>query len=284
MPDKKFLFLLINFESYPQLKEYLVSIDQAAGRVHHARIEVWIADNTETDPQEILFPAYTSIRIHLCPYHQNSGYFGGANRLMKEVGDLAAYDYVAISNVDILLPLTFFEDMLKLSVGNDIGWIAPAIYSKKEELDRNPELVYRPSAGKLRSLMVMYKYDILIRLYNRLLYRLRRKKKVAQARGEAFIYAGHGSFILLTGAFLRCKPSLEYPCFLFGEEIFLAELIRAEGLRVLYVPSIRILDIDHIATSKIDRKTYFRLKYQSVSYLYHTFFHSTSTPRLCNRI
>lgn len=276
MPDKKFLFLLINFESYPQLKDYLVSIDRAAGRAPRARVEVWIADNTETDFQEIILPPYTSITIHICPYHQNSGYFGGANRLMKEAGDLAAYDYVAISNVDVLLPAAFFEDMLKLPLGDDVGWIAPAIYSEKEGLDRNPELVYRPSALKLRTLMLMYKYDILIRLYNRLLYRLRRKKKVAQARGETFVYAGHGSFILLTQAFLRCRPSLEYACFLFGEEIFLAELIRKEGLRVLYVPSIHIADIDHIATSKIDRKTYFRLKYQSVSYLYHTFFHPTS--------
>lgn len=277
MCDKKFLFLLVNFESYPQLTDYLASIDQAAGRMPQAQVEVWIADNTETDFQEIVFPAYTSIRVHVCPYHQNSGYFGGANRLMKEAGDLAAYDYVVISNVDILLPVTFFEDMLSLQIGENVGWVAPAIYSEKEGLDRNPELVYRPSALKLRLLMVMYKYDVLIRLYNRLLYRFRRKKKVAEAKGKTFIYAGHGSFIVLTRAFFRCTSSLEYPCFLFGEEIFLAELIREEGLDVLYVPAVHVLDIDHIATSKIDRKTYFRLKYQSVNYLYNTFFHPSST-------
>lgn len=276
MRDKKFLFLLVNFESYPQLTDYLASIDQAAGRMPQARVEVRIADNTETDFQEIVLPAYTSIGVHVCPYHRNSGYFGGANRLMKEAGDLVTYDYVVISNVDILLPVTFFEDMLSLQIGENVGWVAPAIYSEKEGLDRNPELVYRPSALKLRLLMAMYKYDVLIRLYNRLLYRLRRKKKVAQAKGETFIYAGHGSFIVLTRAFLCCTPSLEYPCFLFGEEIFLAELVRKEGLDVLYVPAVHILDIDHIATSKIDRKTYFRLKCQSVNYLYNTFFHPSS--------
>lgn len=272
MRDKKFLFLLVNFESYPQLMNYLSSIDRAAVRMPWARVEVWVADNTETDFREIVLPTYASIEVYVCPYHRNTGYFGGASRLMKEVGDLAAYNYVVISNVDILLPVTFFEAMLQLQVGEKVAWIAPAIYSEKEGLDRNPELVYRPSTLKLRMLMTMYKYDVLIRLYNRLLYRLRRKKKVAQARGEAYIYAGHGSFILLTQAFLRSTPSLEYACFLFGEEIFLAELVRKYNLKVLYAPSIKIQDIDHIATSKIDRKIYYQLKYKSVEYLYNTFF------------
>lgn len=276
---KKFLFLLVNFESYSQLMDYLLSIQQAASLAKDTEVEILVADNTESHIQEIERPVYSAITVRIYPYHQNCGYLGGINRLIQEIDDLQIYHYVVISNVDILLPDTFFQNISDLHLSSNIAWIAPSIYSEKEGLDRNPELVCRPSALKLRSLMVMYKYNMLIRLYNRFFYQLRRKKKIAYAKQETYIYAGHGSFMVFTRAFFLCEQSLNYACFLFGEEIFLAELIRKHNLKVLYVPSIQIRDIDHIATSKIDRKKYYQLKYKSVEYLYKTFFRPFSISR-----
>ncbi len=61
---------------------------------------------------------------------------------------ISEFDFVILSNVDLTLEKNFFNNLLKLSVEKSIGWIAPRILSEKENRDRNPKILTRPSYKK----------------------------------------------------------------------------------------------------------------------------------------
>ena len=82
------------------------------------------------------------------------------------------------------------------------------------------------------------------------LYKLKSKKRLLYP--ECAIYAGHGSFMLFTNAFVQHYPALQFPGFMYAEEIFFAELVRIAQLKVIYTPQLRIHNIGNINTGEIE--------------------------------
>ena len=209
-------------------------------------IDIFVAQNTNED---------------------NPGYFGGIKRQMDKV-DLTAYDYCILSNVDLTVEDDFFDKLAAYDCAKDTGWIAPQIWSKLEGRDRNPGRVRRPSLRRVRLLRMLYRYPKLEKLYSRTLYR--RKKYQAHEAGP--IYAGHGSCIILTRKYMEACGKIDYPIFLFCEEIYLAEMCRQAGLNVEYVPDIRVNDIEHVSIGKMARKAYCQYNYEALNYIIQRFY------------
>ena len=86
------------------------------------------------------------------------------------------------------------------------------------------------------------------------------------------VYAGHGSFMIFTKAFFLKKPKLQYPVFLFGEEIYFAELMRSYSLKVTYIPRLKVFDKEHISTSKMKSDFYYKCNREAIKYLISTFY------------
>ena len=89
---------------------------------------------------------------------------------------------------------------------------------------------------------------------------------------EMDIYAGHGSCIILTENFFRYYQHIHYPIFLYGEELFFAELITNKGLRVRYVPSIRMITEGGVSTSKMPSESFFRYNVEAINYILKIFY------------
>ena len=64
-----------------------------------------------------------------------------------------------------------------------------------------------------------------------------KRKKYLVVGSPKDVYAGHGSFIILTKYYLSKVGIVNYPVFLFCEEIYLAEMCRINNLLVRYEPS-----------------------------------------------
>lgn len=77
--------------------------------------------------------------------------------------------------------------------------------------------------------------------------------------------------MIFTNSFFRLVSSFNFPVFLFGEEIYFAELIRNVGLRVLYTPDLIIYDTDHVSTGKMRRSEYYRYNYEALTILMKMF-------------
>ena len=80
------------------------------------------------------------------------------------------------------------------------------------------------------------------------------------------------SFIILTKAFFQNYSNIAYPMFLYGEEIYLAELIREKFLLVYYDKDIGVKTIDHVSTGKMKSKFYYECNYKSLVYLIDKFY------------
>ena len=244
---KRIALFCVSYESDKELDTYLHSVDVAT-QIAQKEIstDIFVAKNTKQD---------------------NPGYFGAVRNMMQNM-DLDSYDYFIISNVDLTMEDHFFLKLADIDFPEDTGWIAPQIWSKKEKRDLNPKLINRYSRKKLLLLQFIHRFPILHYLYSRTLY----SRKRNQDSKPGLIYAGHGSFIILTKEFIKKCGIIDYPVFLFCEEIYLAELCREVGLNVIYDPRFRIDDNEHISTGKMPVKIYSSLNYKAVSYILKRFY------------
>lgn len=78
--------------------------------------------------------------------------------------------------------------------------------------------------------------------------------------------------MILTREFIKLRTEWIYPPFLFGEEIFFAEIARRNGMTVRYVPSIGINDIGKVSTGRIGNSRKLKMQKESNDYLYNKFF------------
>lgn len=263
--NNKILFLCVNYNSYRELDNFIESIIiSAKNHNEEVQIDVMIADNTVDNNKIMNFPCYSCINIDFRPYHENLGYMGAIMRLIKDKGfdKVKDYDYVVFSNVDLILDKTFIKQLLSVPKNKNIGWIAPKILSKSEKKDRNPKILKRPSKAHLNKILIMFRYPILYILYHNFIYRFRRKQQKYIFKSE--IYAGHGSLMIFSKAFIVNNIDFRYPSFLFGEELFFAELNRLSNLKVIYLPKIKVFDIDHISTGNLKKKFYCKLNKESI--------------------
>ena len=99
-----------------------------------------------------------------------------------------------------------------------------------------------------------------------------KRKKLQPQYPEMDIYAGHGSFMMLTRSYFESYAKIEYPIFLFGEELFLAEQVRLAGKKVRYIPTLVIEDNEHVSTSTIKKKSYFKYNQDSIKYILDTYY------------
>ena len=85
------------------------------------------------------------------------------------------------------------------------------------------------------------------------------------------MYGAHGSFMIFTKYYFSKGAHVDYPRFLFGEETFVAEQLRMNGLIIKHVPNIKVFDEEHGSTSKLARKFICAEHKKSYEYFYENF-------------
>ena len=267
---KKTTIYCVNYRSYDSLTDYLLSIDKGVSNVMgNSTVKVVVADNTVPCSPVNYRPQ--NFELEVIPTGVNKGYLGAIKFLMEHRPPKDS-DYIIISNVDILLSENFFSQLISFKTTIDTGWIAPRIYSQTLDMNFNPQALNRYSYKKMKALRLLFKYPILLWLKQKLLHQYR--EIIVHDAGP--IYAGHGSLIILTAQFFRVCGIIDYPIFLYGEEIYLAELCRRNHLKVMYVPQIEVYDIGKVSTSQIPTKEYCKYNYLAIDYLIHHFYEVSS--------
>lgn len=265
---KEIAIFCVTYNSYKELSTFISSVDKASNLVRgKANISIFIKDNTSENYQSIT-PQAKYCTCQVLADHTNNGYFGGVRELMKCV-DMNKYDFSIISNIDLELDEHCFENLCNLNVKEDTGWIAPQIYSSFEKRDKNPRNLQRYSLTRLRIIKILYKFPLLNLLYTQTAYK---RKRFQKHKDGIEIYAGHGSFIILTKEFYKRCGIINYPIFLFGEEIYLGETCLRVGLKVIYEPSIKILDSEHVSTKTLKKDFYNRCNLEAINYLIKNYY------------
>lgn len=269
LKKKRIAIFCVNYNSYDECEKFIQSVNLAAKQVSSkVQINIYVIDNTTNDYQAINIQNSTHCQVKVFEDHNNVGYFGGIRRMMSSL-DCLQFDYSIISNVDVQLSSTFFEQLFEINDITNVGWIAPQIYSTDENRDRNPKILHRYSLNKLKVLKLFYKYPLLNLLYTLTVYK---RKKMQNYSAGTEIYAGHGSFIILTQEYIRRSGIIDYPVFLFGEEIYLGEKCREYNLKVVYEPQIKVIDSEHASTQQLKKSFYNRCNIEALNYIIHTYY------------
>ncbi len=247
---KELLLICVIYNSYKELEAYMASICRAKRKSCNTNITVYIADNS-SQFQEVNIEKYPEINAYHVRF-DNLGYMGAAQSVVNNMVDISYYDFLIISNVDILMDDLFIAKLESMDVPKYVGWIAPSIKSNYINRDKNPSILLRYPKWKLELLKLTYN-SFVLPLYEKLYYNVKKQKDEYK---DLDIYAGHGSFFLFTRSFINNYPKLDYPIFLYGEELYFAELNRKAGLKVRYIPSLIINDFEHVSTSLIRRRQF----------------------------
>lgn len=235
---------------------------------------------------------------------QNLGYLRGAsyglNEFVKSDGTMP--DWVIVANVDIEFKNEgFLARLAEANYGEEVGVVSPAIWSNNLLRAPNRGLVSKPNKHRMRVLKLACRNHYTFRAYYALAgiknavtyawrYRLRASaggrsassrqvqtvapetQNAHQQRQPKAIYAPHGSCIILSRSFFTRGGSLDYPMFLFGEEMYIAETARSLGLQVVYDPMLEVWHDDHTSTGLMPTRRMASYMRESTAFIIDQYF------------
>ena len=263
----KVCLVAICYNAYKDALNYLQSINEAFVDQKNIELTIVLSDNSTTDerPNDILNNDWGFKLEYL--KNNNIGYFPAFTAAVNKV-EKDDFDYIIISNVDLKLGGSFFNELEAINFSDSVGVIAPAIVSLNDGRDLNPKILERPSKKKLLQLKNLFSIPYFFRFYvciARLKEFIKAKKVVKNNfTPSEHIYAPHGSFIIFTKSYFSIEGSINYPRFLFGEEVFVAEEAINHKLKVIYENRLKVYDIEHGSTSL--KNANFLAKHHVLSY------------------
>jgi GT2 family glycosyltransferase len=272
------LLICVKFGSDTETAQYLESLRKLQGQQD---LHVLVVDNTvgAEMPEPSAERNFTFIRAQ-----KNLGYFGGARSgLTLYLREHSMPDWVIVSNVDLVIEDSQFLDKLAVLRGRPrLGIVAPSIRSTLTGRDQNPFLRIRPSTTRMhaykwifRSWLVLNAYELISALFHKLRSAARTPPGASAGAREdrgGTIYAPHGSFLIFSREYFRAGGDLDSPYFLFGEEIYLAEVLRKLRLDAVYEPSLEVIHQEHKSTKLVKSRTLAREVASSAAYWADTYF------------
>jgi len=272
------LLICVKYGADEETARYLESLRRLQGQPN---IHVLIVDNSSKRgvPNLPTDSNFTVLRSN-----ENLGYLGGVRRGMSSYLEKHALpDWVIVSNVDLVITdRQFLQQLAALKAAPRVGAVAPRIASALTGRNQNPFMRRRPSPIRMHAYKWLYRSWIALNaheLASALFHRLRsavaqvvRTKANPSRDFSRKIYAPHGSFVVLSREYFRAGGSLDFPCFLFGEEIYLAESLRTLGLDVIYEPSLEVVHQEHKSTKLLKSRKLARFVASSAAYCADTYF------------
>jgi GT2 family glycosyltransferase len=300
--QSKIVVVGVNYETDALALRFVSGLSRIA---LDANVVIVLVDNSERADSTGFFSAvrarYPDVLCVKSP--ANLGYFGGANLgLRAYLATGQDFDWLVVSNVDVeFLGDDFAVRLADLWSTEDIGVIAPSIWSSVSRCDLNPKMLVRPGRARIRLYTLLYRSFCLLNAYglsamlvrnlryllkNRVLtpimrwlaplQRGSRPDTTVRDSAPKSIYAPQGACIIFSKLFFLRGGSLDYPMFLFGEEIYVAETARVLGLRVVYDPRLTLRHDDHRSTGIMRSRAMASHAYESAVYIADTYFGSAN--------
>jgi GT2 family glycosyltransferase len=279
--DKSVLILGVIYNSWKDTVRFVDSITCCFDR----EANLILVDNSEISPDPSFMDRIKEYDfITYIKSGKNLGYFQGAryglNYYLKD--NPVIPKWIIVCNVDIIFDTRLLMNKLRPCENiPDLGVIAPAIISDKWKTDYNPFRMERIPLKKLTFYRVIYS-SILIHNGYILLHYLKKfsiktwHKISANRRNPSSqsenIYAPHGSCIIFNKNYFEKGGTLDHPTFLFGEEIFVGETAGRLGLKLLYLPEIKVLHYEHSSIGNFISRRINKYYKQSIEDMINNFY------------
>ena len=186
--------------------------------------------------------------------------------------------FIVLSNSDIeFAGKHVFKDMVQYHSRTDFACIGPSVFSTLQNIEQNPFASQRISRRRLKTINFFQSAYPLYLIYQGLSLlknKLRSGKKVLQSSGTAReVYAIHGSFMIFSAKFMHEEAAkLTKAPFLFGEELYVAEVARKSGYRSYFDNRLSVFHREHATTRIFKSRSMVRLLHESTSRILKEFY------------
>lgn len=253
MESRKAVNLItVNFNSSKETIDMLSSIPSKCVD------KIVLVDNCSSDDQFKLLDEYCSDNsaVNIIRLRKNIGYFPALNEGLKQITDFEKRTgYTIICNNDLLFSGSFFKRLSVRKFNDQIMALSPSVKTINN-VYQNPSLVKKPSLFRYLGYRIYYSNYFLGKIILNIwrLLGLGIDTNYVKDEVEKEIFVGIGAIFILLPYFFQKNELLDYPLFLYGEEVFFSEqLARSDG-RLLYVPDIEVTHLESISTRKMPSK------------------------------
>ena len=219
----KYIVIILTYRNTEDLLECIESIKNKIDSVKIIIVNSYYDEETKNEIEK-------TANERKCDFINivNKGYSYGNNRGIEYALDKYIFDYIIISNPDIVVEQ--FGELSEL----DAEIIAPKIIAASGK-KQNPMLVkenhfseYCIYCGLKKNNKIILGVGI---VFNRVINRIETLRK----KGKFDIFAAHGSFVIIKKVVVQTiKPLYDENVFLFGEEGILAYRCRMNGFKTVY--------------------------------------------------
>lgn len=272
------VLICVKYGSDAEAAQYLDSLRKLNGQQN---LNVLVVDNAADTglPGPLMGRNLTFVRSEA-----NLGYFGGARSgLSLYLRENPLPDWVIVSNVDLVVAdAQFLDKLAALRARPRLGVVAPSIRSVLTGRDQNPFMRTRPSTARMHAYKWMFRSWLVLNAYELATSAFHKLRSAAHGLTGAragvgldsggTIYAPHGSFLIFSSEYFRAGGNLDFPCFLFGEEVYLAETLRRLDLDIIYEPSLEVIHQEHKSTRLLKSPQLARAVAASAAYCADTYF------------
>jgi len=268
----KVLFFIVNYKADDYLLKLIKSIYCSKSAFSAVEVSIYVLDNSMKEKAEAedlrSLLNKQDLTVVLLNNDTNIGYFGGLPIAQGLVDD--SFDYVIYCNPDIQIELDFFEKLGKLD--KKAGIIAPDIVDEYSGFNENPKYLERLTKRKMQRLKFFYGSLMLYRTYvfsnsiKELMASIRHKYIKPEEEMTQKIYAPHGAmFVFSDIRFFKQLPA--YPCFLFGEELFIAEEALKANVEIYYEPELKVKDIRSVSINSLNLRLKRSFHFKSIEFI-----------------
>lgn len=196
---------------------------------------------------------------------KNIGYLNGLLIGAKYALQECNYEWLIFSNTDILIPdINFFENMVNRLRGIDkaIWAVGPSIYAANQEEYSNPYMLFRPSKWEYIKTNIALTFPEIFDLFFGLKKKSRKRKKNIEVE-SGFVYAIHGSFMILRKQLIEIimdRPAWEL---LYDEESYISEIVHMNNKKIYFEKELLVKHLEGMSTGKTKIRWKYKIMKQS---------------------
>lgn len=249
-------FICVNFNNSNYTKKMCESLRLQSRRGLDFVISCSIVDNSTNDEDskeiEVFSKKYSWIDYIRAP--TNLGYFGGLNYGLSMAASVDP-DFVVICNNDLVFDEEFCNKIFRKTYDANIFAVCPAVITA-DGIHQNPHHLKKISWFRLFQFDLFFSNYYMARLMSQFLRLVRPvKSSPSQPQEGCEIHIGIGACYVLTSEFLRRFNKLNFPHFLYGEEVYFSDQIHSAGGILWYDPELLVHHAESATLSKIPKRT-----------------------------
>ncbi len=267
--NNKCLNFIIFYDNYDEVESYLTSLNNVANN----KVDVCIVVNKDTNKkaENLLQKKYNNIaNIEMKDYGDNIGYLNAMIRSMPENVD--DYKYFILSNTDIeYVTSDFFDTLVDNVYNNEIGCIAPSVFSFLTQSYSNPHYLERISKSQMQRNIFIFKHPIIAKPYF-WLAGMKEHTKDSSEKESCEVYSPHGCYMIFSKEFAQYISQRPYGVKMYSEESYVGEMLLRAGKKCYYDSTIKVNHIESAVTSSLGIKNKSKMFAESLQYIYDEFY------------